>query len=243
MNLIGSLLKVRDVTISFPQAAGIKRTVLNSVSLDLPVNKILALMGANGAGKTTLLNVISGDLTCDSGRLELGGISLTNLMSYQRAKLIGRVNQDSYKSVASDLTVGEVLGIAFKRRKILGLHRPDLESSIREIGVYSPQAASSVKALSDSPTRNLSGGERQLLAVALAVLGDPHLLLLDEHLASLDEKYKRTADQLLSSYVGQNECSIISVTHDYAWANSFADYIGVIENGSLNVKTNHKTHA
>jgi putative ABC transport system ATP-binding protein len=79
----------------------------------------------------------------------------------------------------------------------------------------------------------MSGGQRQLLCLVLAVLGKPTVLLLDEHMASLDERYQALADLLLSAFVQTAGCAAIAVTHSRSWAESHGAALCEIVGGRL----------
>jgi putative ABC transport system ATP-binding protein len=241
MNKIDCLLKISDISKSFIQTGNGIRSILKGISFELKEKSILALTGPNGSGKTTLLNIISGDLKADQGSVLLNGDDLQDQPIYQRAKLIGRVNQESYKNLASELTVEEILGIAFKRNKKLNLQKSDISDSLNEITLYSTEATIFLNNFKNYPTRNLSGGERQILAFILAILGHPKLLLLDEHLASMDSKYEDMANKMMSSYVSSNECCVIAITHDKKWAKTYTNQFSVLEKETLKIKSKHQT--
>jgi putative ABC transport system ATP-binding protein len=83
--------------------------------------------------------------------------------------------------------------------------------------------------------RNLSGGQRQLLALAVAVLGTPQLLLLDEHRASLDEDFKSLADEIVHGLVQRFHTIVLAATHDREWARLNAASLAEMANGQISV--------
>jgi energy-coupling factor transporter ATP-binding protein EcfA2 len=87
----------------------------------------------------------------------------------------------------------------------------------------------------------LSGGQRQLLALAVALLGGPKVILLDEHRASLDEVHRAMADDLLTSAVRLDGICVIAATHDSAWVRSTSTSVATFENGSLIVHSTGTT--
>lgn len=237
----GYLLKISEVSKAFKQPSGEDLNVLINASLDIAIKNIVALMGPNGCGKSTLLNIISGNIVPDNGEIILNGNNITALPAFKRAQIIGRVHQESYKSLASLLTVSEILSISMRRGKNLLLSFASSETTIQKIGEYSAELAMFLSTREDVPTRVLSGGQRQLLALAIAVLGTPKLLLLDEHMASLDEQYKGIADKLLETYINKNDASVIVVTHDYRWATSMSNAIATYEMGTFKLMSSNKS--
>jgi len=227
------LLKLTDVSKSFEQPGGQRLHVLRGLSLCLDRGEILALMGPNGCGKTTLLNIIAGDLMADEGTVRIGGVILSKWPPYRRARLLGRVHQESYKALASELTVREILAIARKRQETLCARFPEPASALATIRSFSEGAASFLTSRLDVQSSALSGGQRQLLALASAVLGGPRLLILDEHKASLDAEFTRMADELVLGLVSGAVASAIVVTHDRQWVRSAASCAALFEDGRV----------
>jgi ABC-type branched-subunit amino acid transport system ATPase component len=140
--------------------------VLFDINLYLAPNEIIACVGRNGAGKTTLLKSISGFLHCDSGHIQSHGNELSGLRPYEIARLgVKYVPQD--KRVFSDLTVRENLE--------LGSYASG-DYNWDPVITFFPK----LKILMDRKAGHLSGGERQMLMIGRAILGNPKVLLIDE---------------------------------------------------------------
>lgn len=203
------------------------------MSLSVSPHEIVALMGPNGCGKTTLLNIVAGDLAPDSGRIELNGMDLLRLPTYRRCWKIGRVHQESYKALAAELTVGEVLTISSKRGVHLSLGFPNGNDAIALLRHLSVTLAEFLAERSRLMAETLSGGQRQLLALAVAVLGTPQVLLLDEHRASLDEEYTVVADELLRKYILAYPSAAVVATHDHEWTRAQNARIAAFVDGRI----------
>lgn len=202
---------------AFDQPSGKPLQVLRGVSFSIAPHQMVALMGPNGCGKTTLLNIIAGDLQADSGTVRLEGRQILELSTNRRAQFIGRVHQDSYKALASELTVGELVAVANRRRHGLSLRLPQARAAISFIETMSQAVAAFVAEREQMTAEHLSGGQRQLLSLVVATLGEPTILLLDEHRASLDEQYKSIADDLLGQFLQMRPSAAIVATHDEEW--------------------------
>lgn len=227
------MLRLRDIRKGFLQHDGSVHEVLLGVSLDVSAGEIVGLTGANGSGKTTLLNVISGELKPDSGSVELDGACLDRMPAHQRYRLIGRVHQESYKALAADLTVEEILSIASRRNRRLRLAAPDAEEALSLLATYSPRVSDFLRLRRRVLSKQLSGGQRQLLSLAAAIVGGPRLLLLDEHLASLDAAFVEVADQFLLSARAKGTTKMIAVSHDQVWLRRFCDRVTTLAGGTL----------
>lgn len=226
------LLELQNISKSFPQPDGSELLVLRDVSLSLRPGESIALMGANGSGKTTLLRIVLGELAPTQGKVLLMDTDHTTTPAYKRARLIGSVHQESYKSLASELTVEEVLSIAARRNKGLELRFPDSGSISGLIEELSDAAAQFIHSRKKVVTSALSGGQRQMIAIICALMGEPKILLLDEHAASLDGEFTDVSNSLLSGFVKRGG-AIVAVTHNEAWSQSNCDYIGWIKNTRL----------
>jgi len=159
-------LRLSAVTFSYGPAA-----VIQDVSFELHSSEAVALLGTNGAGKSTLLRLVAGLERPTSGRVELFGEDVTALSAEERARR-GVVLVRGGRGVFADLTVSQNLDLY--GRLLAGRRQLD-EGRARALSLF-PDL---VKRLTQ-PARLLSGGERQQLALARAVVAQPRLLLLDE---------------------------------------------------------------
>jgi ABC-type branched-subunit amino acid transport system ATPase component len=156
-----NILEVAGLNVAYGEAK-----VLFDIGLTVPAGKIVACVGRNGAGKTTLLKSIVGFLKPSSGRINSGGTDLTGRPAYAVAQMgIKYVPQD--KKVFSDLTVRENLE--------LGSYASG-DRDWSKVTEYFPK----LQVLMERKAGYLSGGERQMLMIGRAILGNPKLMLIDE---------------------------------------------------------------
>jgi putative ABC transport system ATP-binding protein len=218
MNETNYLLKTENLDMKFDRPDGTPLVVLCDVSLSVCAGDMLALMGPNGCGKTTLLRIIAGEITQTSGKVFIADCDAKKISQHKRAKFIGRVHQESYKSLASDLTVEETLALAVRRNAALSLRFPNYANMMEILNGLSEAASEFVASRSKLATRTLSGGQRQLLAIIAATLGKPRVLLLDEHLTALDDYSKEVANELTNQFVTNTNGAFVAITHDCQWA-------------------------
>lgn len=152
-----------------------KLTVLQDLSLSFAPGRLTAILGPNGSGKSTLLRSIFGLAEVFSGSITLNGESLLGLNGVQLTGL-GLACVPQRDNVFAELTVGENLQLATRR-----LGRNDARRAIEEAGELFPVVAKRP----GQPASQLSGGERQMLAIAIGWLSRPSLMLLDEPGAGL----------------------------------------------------------
>ncbi len=146
--------------------------ILREVDLNVPVGKMVCLIGRNGVGKTTLLKTVMGLLKPRRGTIALGGTPINDRSPDQRARMgIGYVPQG--RDVIPRLTVKENL--------LLGLEaRPDKRGNKQEIPTEIFDLFPVLKTMLGRMGGDLSGGQQQQLAIARALMGNPRLLVLDE---------------------------------------------------------------
>jgi putative ABC transport system ATP-binding protein len=166
----------------------------------------------------------------------LGEKNCTKMPAYKRAYAIGRVHQESYKSLASELTVEETLSLADRRGARLSLRFPRAVNAFDTVRILSAETAAFFLQRKKLITRTLSGGQRQLLALLTAILGRPRVLLLDEHLASLDEQFKTLANELVQGFIVNSDGAFIAATHDKSWVASNTKTVAKLANGEIFVE-------
>jgi branched-chain amino acid transport system ATP-binding protein len=169
-------------------------TVVHGVSIEVRPGTVHAVVGHNGAGKSTLLHTVAGLIRASSGRVLLGDRDLTRLPAHRRTRAgIGYVPQGA--RVFATLTVAEHLAIAQRRPRAGGWNRRRVLELLPRLGERS-----------DHRGAQLSGGEKQMLAIARALLTQPSLLLLDEPTEGLAplvvEQIQRTVSTLAADGLG-----------------------------------------
>lgn len=190
--------------------------VLHGIDLEIERGEIFALLGPNGAGKTTTVEILEGYRNRDGGEVRVLEIDPAMADPSWRDS-IGIVLQDS--ADFPDLTVREAIS-HFRHYYT----RPrDLESVIDAVGLIDK---------SDQKIRNLSGGQRRRLDVALGIIGSPELLFLDEPTTGFDPKARRSFWELIRS-LRDAGTTILLTTHYLDEAEALADRVGVIAEGRI----------
>jgi len=162
------MLKIENLTVNFDA-----NSALDNVSFGAEVGKITTVIGANGAGKSTLLRTISGLKAPKSGSITWRDSELVG-MRPEAIVRAGVAHVPEGHAVIPELTIDENIrmGALFRLRKA----KSDVTTAIAEMYELFPQLADRRKA----PSSTLSGGERQMLAIARALVSRPEILLLDE---------------------------------------------------------------
>ncbi len=189
-------------------------TALNRASLSLQKGEFVTIIGSNGAGKSTLLNALAGAIPLDSGTIEVDGHDVTNLPEYARAKYMGRVFQDPKVSTVGSMEVEENMALAYLRGQNRGLVF-GVDNRLR--GLFA-EALSHIGLGLETRLRTrvstLSGGQRQALALVMATISRPAVLLLDEHTASLDPKTARLILEITGRIISEEQLTTLMVTHN-----------------------------
>ncbi len=195
-------------------------TVLVDFSCTIEAGESVALWGPNGAGKTTLLRCVLGVLPFE-GIIRIKGIDVQR-QGKQARRLVGFVPQEV--AFYPTLTVGETAAFFARLRGL------DPEEGRRRLVQVALQDRL------DQPVGTLSGGQRQRLALALALLGDPPLLLLDEPTSSLDIRSRAEFMDALQKLLAAGKTLLFS-THRFEEVEHLARRVLLLENGHLEADT------
>ena len=223
------MLKIENLAFSYPG-----NKVLEAVSFTLNSGKSIAILGRNGSGKSTLLKLILGSIKQDEGTIEINGIPSNNLKDRERAKHIAYIPQYSNDAFPERVIDSVVMG---KARELSIFSKPskkdylEAEEKLAEIGILN---------LKNRPIDKLSGGERQLVLIARALLQDAKILLLDEPTASLDYSNQIMVMERIKE-LSKNGYSSLFSTHNPEHALMYADSILLLDNNKSEFIENPET--
>lgn len=193
---------------------------LKDINLNISKGEYFILLGRSGAGKSQLLELIAGLRNPDSGSIYLNGRNIT-CEKIQRRKT-GMVFQDY--AIFPHLTVFD--NIAYPLR-IKHMQRNQITDVVNDMAVNV-----NIQHLLNRKTEELSGGEKQRVAVARTLVTSPEIILLDEPMASIDTSLRDDVRQLLRR-INAMGMTMLHVTHDYSEAVRLADTVGIIHNGRI----------
>jgi putative ABC transport system ATP-binding protein len=231
-------LQVDGLRWGHAQPGGGWRQLFKGFSLQCPTGQFVVVIGSNGSGKSTLLNLVAGTLQADGGSVRLEGRELLGMRDHRRARWIGRVMQNPLDGTAPGLTIAENLRLAECRRRSLfawrglaGIHpsradRRRYAALLDELGLPLADRV-------DTPVGQLSGGQRQTISLVMASLGEPRLLLLDEHTAALDPRAEATVMELTDRLVARLGTTTLMVTHSLEQALRHGDRLVMLQDGQL----------
>jgi ABC-2 type transport system ATP-binding protein len=206
-------IEVKNVWKSFKTVQAVK-----GISLSIPKGKFVALLGPNGAGKTTLVEMIEGIQKPDSGEISIAGKHWKGNED-ELHRIIGLSLQET--RFIDKLRVSETL-LLFASFFNLGKER--VEEIIEIVGLRDKRKSYVV---------NLSGGQRQRLAIGIALINTPAILLLDEPTTGLDPNARREIWAILHKLKDASGTSMILTTHYMEEAEKLCDYIIIMDNGVI----------
>ncbi|MGS1118216.1 ABC transporter ATP-binding protein [Castellaniella sp. UC4442_H9] len=214
------MLEIRHLSVGYA-----RHPVIRSLSAGpLPSGRIIALLGPNGSGKSTLLKALAGLLRPSSGQILLGGADIARGSPAHRARQVAYLPQSLPAAV--HLRVLESVLVA--------AHVPEPAGGVPDAGA----AADVLHRLGIAPLAmryldELSGGQKQLVGLAQALIRQPRMLLLDEPLSALDLHHQWHVMDVLARETRQHELTTLVVLHDLNMALQRSDEVLLIHEGNL----------
>lgn len=201
--------------------------VIKNVSFELGKGKIIGVIGPNGCGKSTLLKLLSGYLDKDSGEIYINGTDLNTMERKERAKIIGVVPQKlevGFPFIVRDFVL---MGRYPFLKRLEGYSKNDkdaVEKIIEEM---------KIGYLANKSIESLSGGEKQLVFIAKALVSNPEILLLDEPISNLDINHQKELREIVKKLNAQNGTTVVIVSHDINYILGICEEIIVLKNGEI----------
>jgi len=211
--------------------------VTTNVDLNVAPGERRLIIGPNGAGKTTLFNLITGELTPDSGSIELFGQDITHVPSRRRTHLGMARTYQIITLFARDTIIHNVtlalLGLSPSRwNPLIDLRRQghfveNAQKALEQVGLLH---------IADRPLSQTSYGEQRRVEIAMALAQNPKVLLLDEPFAGLSIDERRDVSKLLAAI--PREMTLVMIEHDIDTALELADRITLLHFGEVIVEGN-----
>ena len=202
-----------------------KRQIINNLNLSINRSEILGMLGPNGVGKSTIFNLITGLKEVDHGEITIDGINCTNLPINERFTKfkLGLVPQ--YGGVIHDLTLKDNLKLVAEihiKEKYL------IEQKINKlISQFEFESLLNIKA------KHLSGGQKKKLVIAMALINDPKILLLDEPFAALDILTIKMLQEIILNLQSTEEITVVVCDHQARDLLSCVNRAIILSNGKI----------
>lgn len=229
------LLSVQDLSLSVDTVP-----LLHAVSLEVKTGEIVTLLGASGSGKTTLLHSLLNDLPRGShrvsGQVWIAGQAVLGRSARESRKLrrhyIGYMAQDPRVALPAHQRIGRTL---FHRARSLGFSGTEISRSLA--GQLARVGLPDHEAFLQRYPHQLSGGQKQRVLLALALCGDPRLLLLDEPTSALDAENTALLYKLINQLAREKEIAVLMVAHGLDAVRQTADRVVVMAHGECQEST------
>jgi urea ABC transporter ATP-binding protein UrtD len=209
---------------------------VDGVDLRVERGEIRCIIGPNGAGKTTLFNLLSGELQPTKGQVLLEGQKIHGLPVHKIARL-GVARKFQIPAVFHDLTVLDNLRVASNgTRKMRALLRRDRD---REESVWGVTEEVGLEDVIDVPAGHLAHGQIQRLEIAMVLVSEPRILLLDEPTAGMTHEEMQGMAVLLRAVLERRHLTMVIVEHDIDFIKIIGDRITVLHKGKVLMEGRH----
>ena len=219
-----TIIKLQNITHAYGE-----KKILQNFNIDFEANALTCLLGSSGCGKTTILRLIAGFETPENGSIFIEDEKVSSegkILVPPHKRKLGYIFQDL--ALWPHFTVYKNIAFGPEERK---------EKNIKE-KVFELLNFFNLSEHSEKYPHQLSGGQKQLLAIARALALKPKILLMDEPLSSLDVKLKHKMLQHIADLKQNFDLSIVYVTHDHKEAFAIADKIVVLNEGKIEASGN-----
>jgi branched-chain amino acid transport system ATP-binding protein len=223
------IIRARGVTKRFGALTAVDR-----VDYSLHENEVAGIIGSNGAGKTTLFNVLTGYYLPEEGTVSYRGRDVTRMTPQQRVAL-GMMRTFQLTSTFDSLSVVDNLVLAFfkahRNASLIQLFLNTCKRHRDDARIVAALDTFNLGNVAGRPVRNLSLGEKRRLEIAMAVLVEPQVLLLDEPLAGLSDSEIKSVLEVLRKRIGRQ--TILIVEHKISHVKDFVERLTVMHEGRI----------
>ena len=211
---MNNILKIENLNTSYG-----KNLVLKDINLEIKEGSIFGLIGPNGAGKSTLMKSILGLVKKDSGKITLYGKEVNEKNQKETNKNLGSLIEAP--SFYDHLTAYDNLDLICDMKNI---NKDKIDKTLRDVGLIKSK---------DKKVREFSLGMKQKMGIAIALIGNPKFLILDEPINGLDPYGIEEMRDLFKSIVKNSNTSILISSHILDEIEKISTHIGILKNGSL----------
>ena len=228
-----SFIEIKNLDKTFFPGTNREQYALKNVSLDIKDGDFITILGGNGAGKSTFLNALAGSFSLDNGEILIEGRDISNIVEHKRAEFISRVFQNPLDGTAPRMTVAQNMSLALRRGKNRGFKLGTTKEDRKFFKELLATLDLGLEDRLDSEMGLLSGGQRQAIALLMATMTTPKLLLLDEHTAALDPKTQKKIMELTREKIEEKNLTALMITHNIQDAVKYGNRIIIFHRGQL----------
>lgn len=216
--IIMSIVSIKNFTYQYKKG----EPLFQNFNLELEEGKFITLVGPNGSGKSTLMKAILGIIPF-KGKITIDKLLLSKQNIKEIRKKIGVVFENPDNQFVAETVMDD---IAFSLEN-LKYSKKAIREKIEEVSTFL-----NIKSLLEKEPHNLSGGEKQLVSLASAIVIEPKIIILDEALTMIDELEKRKILEVLQKIKKEKKITILNITHDIE-ESLYGDEIIILDHGQL----------
>ena len=215
-----TILDLKNITVFYN-----KRQILNNLNLKINHQEILGILGPNGVGKSTIFNLITGLKDPDYGDININGINCTKLPINERFTKFKLGFVPQFGGLIHDLTLIDNLKLVAEIHiKDMGMRKQKIDKLISQ---FEFEALLNIKA------KHLSGGQKKKMVIAMALVNDPKILLLDEPFAALDILTIKMLQEIILNLKSSDEISVVICDHQARDLLNCVDRAIILSNGKI----------
>ncbi|MBB4234537.1 ABC transporter ATP-binding protein [Rhizobium esperanzae] len=234
---MSSFVEIRDLKVEATTDSGRRVEIIKGVSLDVAEGEIVALIGESGSGKTTIALTLMGHTRAgcriSGGSVSVGGKNMVALSEKQRAKVRGtEVAYVPQSAAAAFNPATSIMDQVIEVTRIHQLMSPE-EARARAVELFRALSLPNPETIGSRYPHQVSGGQLQRLAAAMALIGDPTLVIFDEPTTALDVTTQIEVLRAFKSVMKKGGIAGVYVSHDIAVVAQIADRIVVLKGGEV----------
>lgn len=225
------MLELQNIA-KYYQGGTVNETCLfKDFSLTIPDRQFVCVIGSNGSGKTSMLNIICGSIPIDGGKVLVSGRDVTALPEHQASPHHRPGVSESGVGHLPSMTILENMSMADNKGKPFDLHRCVNRKKTDEYREMLAQLGLGLEDKMGVQVGNLSGGQRQAMALLMSTMTPIEFLILDEHTAALDPKTADIIMRLTDRIVKEKKLTTLMVTHNLRYALEYGDRLLMLHEG------------
>ena len=227
------MISLNGISKTFSKGSPNEVNLLINFNLEINQNDFIIVVGSNGSGKSTLLNILAGVVRINEGSIVLDEKDITQSKDYKRSQWLARIFQNPLAGTAPDLSILENFRLASIRTGSKGLRigtDKKFRAKVRNrIAVLNLGLENKL----DQEMGSLSGGQRQALALLMAIMDETRLLLLDEPTAALDPRTSELIMNLADKVIKEYSLTALLVTHQIKDVVNFGNRVIQMKEGKI----------
>jgi peptide/nickel transport system ATP-binding protein len=235
--MMGNLVEVRNLSVEATTDSGRRVEIIKDVSLDIAEGEIVALIGESGSGKTTIALSLMGytrqGCRITGGEVRVGGVDMASLSETERARVRGTTV--AYVPQSAAAAFNPALTIMDQVIEVARIHRlmPAAEAEERAVLLFKALSLPEPEKIGNRYPHQVSGGQLQRLAAAMALIGEPRIIIFDEPTTALDVTTQVEVLRAFKAVTTQQNIAGVYVSHDLAVVAQIADRIVVLKDGEI----------